>query len=62
MSALGHERTLESGSGISALPPEEDMRVVGIDAPLRAIADVKSILTAWIEVYPASSTGTCIDR
>ena len=31
MSAMGHEQTLESGSGMSALPPEADMLIVGIN-------------------------------
>ena len=31
MSALGHEQTLASKSGMSALPPEADMFVVGIN-------------------------------
>jgi len=31
MSALGQKRTLESGSGMSALPPEADMFIVGIN-------------------------------
>ena len=30
-SALGHEQTLESGSGMSALSPEADMLIVGIN-------------------------------
>jgi hypothetical protein len=28
---LGHKQTLESGSGMSALPPEGDMLIVGIN-------------------------------
>jgi len=28
---LGHEQTLEGGSGMSALPPEADMLIVGIN-------------------------------
>ena len=31
MSALGHLRTLERGSGMSALPPEADMLIVDIN-------------------------------
>ena len=31
VSAMGHKQTLESGSGMSALPPEADMLIVGIN-------------------------------
>jgi hypothetical protein len=31
MSALGHLRTLKSGSGMSAFPPEADMFIVQTD-------------------------------
>jgi hypothetical protein len=31
MFALGHLQTLESGSGMSALSPEADMVIVGIN-------------------------------
>jgi hypothetical protein len=42
MSALGHKRTLESGSGMSALPPEADVLIVGINVCYVPEADVEA--------------------
>ena len=39
MSAMGHKQTLESGSGMSALPPKADMFSVEIDVCFVPIAD-----------------------
>jgi len=40
-SALGQKRTLESGSGMSALPPEADMLITGINAYSLPEADIR---------------------
>ena len=41
ISAMGHKRTLESGPGISALPPKADMLSVEIDVRFVPLADVE---------------------
>ena len=41
MSALGHKRTLVSGSEMSALPSEADMLIVGINVCYVPIADIR---------------------
>jgi len=43
-SALGQKRTLESGSGMSALPEKADMFILGINVCLVPIADIPAKL------------------
>src|SRR6478672_4529246 len=40
MSALGHKRTLDSGSGMSALPPKADMFSVEVDVCFVPTGDI----------------------
>ncbi len=49
MSALGHKRTWECASGMSALPPKADILQGGVDVRYVPIADIEISMTAMIE-------------
>jgi hypothetical protein len=58
MSATGHQRTLVRSSAMSALPPEADMLIVGINVCYVPKADIKRVTGKEVGLAKVRQSGS----